>query len=85
MYATSVKYTRTGKVGTDFLAPPGSPWELAFGTFAKFFKAKSGKDWRERMNEVDPAPKKNSEGYALPAYEGWFQYKTSRATAISSL
>ncbi|EEP78804.1 anthranilate synthase component II [Uncinocarpus reesii 1704] len=71
-YAAFVKYTRVGKSASDFLAPRGSTLETAISAFHKFFKAKSGIDWRERGEKTPP--KKTVKGIELPPDEGWFEY-----------
>ncbi|KAK2801973.1 hypothetical protein FQN50_007531 [Emmonsiellopsis sp. PD_5] len=71
-YSTFVKYSRVGIGASSYLALAGSSWDVAFGGFKKFFKAKCGTQWEERMH-VEPEPKKDEEGCPLPADENWFR------------
>jgi WGR domain len=54
-YACYVKYSRKGRSGLETLAIPGSSWEVAFDSFRKFFKTKTRKDWKDRL-DGKPAP-----------------------------
>ncbi|KLJ11139.1 hypothetical protein EMPG_13591 [Blastomyces silverae] len=74
-YATFVKYTRVGRAGSAFFAPTRSTWEIAFGAFTKFFKAKCGKRWEERMDGTEPLPQNDGEGCVLPPSENWFRFE----------
>ncbi|EQL29968.1 hypothetical protein BDFG_07456 [Blastomyces dermatitidis ATCC 26199] len=74
-YVALVKYTRVGRAGSAFLAPTGSTWEFAFGAFTKFFKAKCGKRWEERMDDTEPLPRKDGEGCVLPPSENWLRFE----------
>ncbi|PGH10014.1 anthranilate synthase/indole-3-glycerol phosphate synthase/phosphoribosylanthranilate isomerase [Blastomyces parvus] len=77
-YAAFVKYTRVGRAGSAFLAPTGSTWEIAFTAFAKFFKAKCGKKWGEKMDGTEPLPQKDGEGCVLPPSENWFRFEPQK-------
>ncbi|KAL2038152.1 hypothetical protein N7G274_009100 [Stereocaulon virgatum] len=52
-YACSVTYsTPSAQTQSHILAPSGSTWELAWGTFSSFFKLKTGKDWALRFAKM---------------------------------
>ncbi|KAH8698493.1 BRCT domain protein [Talaromyces proteolyticus] len=50
-YSAFVKYSRTGASGKDILAPGGSTLDLAVSTFEKFFKTKTGLEWKDRFDD----------------------------------
>lgn len=53
-YACSVTYSTPGaRAQSHILAPSGSTWELAWGTFSSFFKLKTGKDWAVRFAKTN--------------------------------
>ncbi|KAK2750404.1 hypothetical protein FQN57_003884 [Myotisia sp. PD_48] len=71
-YAVFAKYTRPGRVGSDFLTPIGSSWSDALVQFTRFFRLKSGKTWNNRESTVES--KRSKDGTVLPVEDGWFQY-----------
>lgn len=79
-----MKYTRVGRIASDFLASPGSTLETALQAFGKFFKAKSGVDWNSR-NKTKAPPKKAADGADLPPNEGWFEYTPEKECTTSSV
>ncbi|PGH13542.1 hypothetical protein AJ80_06292 [Polytolypa hystricis UAMH7299] len=74
-YATHVRYTRKCHMGSDIRAPEGSTLETAVHEFTKFFRAKVGAAWEDRMSATTPRPKKVRNGDVLPECEGWFVYQ----------
>ncbi|KAF3893483.1 BRCT domain-containing protein [Trichophyton interdigitale] len=70
-YAVFAKYTRPGRVGSDYTVPVGSPLSTAIKAFDKFFRAKTGKPWDRRDG---PSKPRNSGGEIVPPWEDWFQY-----------
>ncbi|EER27900.1 hypothetical protein D8B26_005983 [Coccidioides posadasii str. Silveira] len=81
-YATLVKYTRIGRSASDFLAPPGSTFDVAVRAFNKFFKAKSGINWDQRDRK--PPLKTTEEGAKVPPDEGWFEYMPEKSSSTAA-
>ncbi|MCJ1367968.1 hypothetical protein MMC16_007106 [Acarospora aff. strigata] len=54
LYSTYVKYSSasTRKSASDIRAPVGSTFEIAFGAFTSFFRAKTGRTWDHRLDKL---------------------------------
>ena len=59
------------------LAPPGSPWETAWGAWRGFFELKTGGGWEGR-GEGRGRGKREGEGEGEGGEGGWFGYKVPR-------
>ncbi|EZF27283.1 hypothetical protein H112_00707 [Trichophyton rubrum D6] len=70
-YAVFAKYTRPGRVGSDYIVPVGGPLSTAIENFDKFFRAKTGKPWDRRDG---PSKPRNSDGEIVSPWEDWFQF-----------
>lgn len=78
IYTTFVKYTRVGISSKDMLAPRGSTLDIALFAFKKFFRVKTGVEWKDRFDDSKLllSPKAGEDGEALqPSEGGWFRYE----------
>ncbi|KAF3391907.1 hypothetical protein DPV78_010449 [Talaromyces pinophilus] len=80
-YTTFVKYTRVGVASKDMLAPKGSSLEQALFAFKKFFRVKTGVEWKDRFDDskllLSPQTDANGESPLQPPEGGWFRYERS--------
>lgn len=78
-YTTFVKYTRVGVATKDMLAPRGSSLEQALFAFKKFFRVKTGVEWKDRFDDskllLSPKAGANGETPLQPPEGGWFRYE----------
>ncbi|RAO66112.1 uncharacterized protein BHQ10_002124 [Talaromyces amestolkiae] len=78
-YTTFVKYTRVGVASKDMLAPKGSSLEQALFAFKKFFRVKTGVEWKDRYDDskllVSPKASTNGESLLQPSEGAWFRYE----------
>lgn len=68
------------------LAPLKSDLDTALASFKTFFKARTGKEWNDRLDGMVPSPKKDKDGNTQPPYKGWFWFDTGPAeSSLASL
>jgi hypothetical protein len=85
-YATHIRFSRRGLSKTDFLAPLDSDLDTALGAFKGLFKARTGKEWNDRLDGTAPSPKKDKDGNTQPPHKGWFWFDTGSAeSSLASL
>ncbi|EFR01403.1 BRCT domain-containing protein [Nannizzia gypsea CBS 118893] len=80
-YAVFAKYTRPGRVGSDYTVPVGSPLPTAIKGFGKFFRAKAGKPWDKRDG---PSKPRNPHGQVVHPWDDWFQYNPEPSQAATA-
>lgn len=81
-YATHIRFSRRGLSKTDFLAPLDSDLDTALAAFKGFFKARTGKEWNDRLDGTAPSPKKVKDGNTQPPHKGWFWFDTGSAESL---
>ncbi|KAL4934105.1 BRCT domain protein [Aspergillus undulatus] len=84
-YATHISFTRQGPSKTDPLAPLGSDLATAMVEFKDFFKARTGKEWENRLNWLSPVPKRDENGNTVPPYMGWFWFDSAPVSSLASI
>ncbi|KAM5442306.1 hypothetical protein MferCBS31731_002681 [Microsporum ferrugineum] len=81
-YAVFAKYTRPGRVGSDYITPVGNPLSTALKEFNKFFLGKAGKSWDQREG-----PSKSKKGQAdgkICSWDNWFEYVAEPSTPATA-
>lgn len=80
-YTTFVKYTCVGVASKGMLAPKGSSLEQALFAFKKFFRVKTGVEWKNRFDDskllLSPKAIADGESPLQPPEGGWFRYERS--------
>lgn len=75
-YTTSVKYSRARASRKDILAPRGSTLDFALFTFEKFFKMKTGLEWKDRFDGSKvPTADTVDDGGPIKPEGGWFMFE----------
>ncbi|KAM5437298.1 hypothetical protein McanMca71_001091 [Microsporum canis] len=82
IYAVFAKYTRPGRVGSDYITPVGNPLSTALKEFNKFFLGKAGKSWDQR--EGPPKPKKGQADGKICSWDNWFEYVAEPSTPVTA-
>lgn len=75
-YVALAKYSRLRSSSEDILAPPGSTLEFAQFTFEKFFKMKTGLEWKDRFDDSKvPEAGTMDDGGTIKPEGGWFSFE----------
>ncbi|PWY81216.1 BRCT domain protein [Aspergillus eucalypticola CBS 122712] len=83
VYATHLEYSRIGKQQSQLLTPLKADRDLAVTAFKETFKDKTGKEWEERLDDILPEGKRDTDGKLLPPHQNWFYYE-DRAGLLSN-
>lgn len=75
-YTSSVRYSRARASRRDILAPRGSTLDFALLAFEKFFKIKTGLEWKDRFdNSKVPVAGTMDDGGPIKPEGGWFMFE----------
>ncbi|RAH61276.1 BRCT domain protein [Aspergillus piperis CBS 112811] len=83
VYATHLEYSRIGKQQSQLLTPLKADRDSAVTAFKETFKDKTGKEWEERLDDILPEGKRDTDGKLLPPHQNWFYYE-DRAGLLSN-
>ncbi|KAL4786348.1 hypothetical protein BJX76DRAFT_355253 [Aspergillus varians] len=84
-YATHLRFSHRGSSKTGFLAPLYSSLDTAVVAFKNCFKAQTGKEWEDRLNEIAPSPKEDENGNTEPRHRGWFWFDSGPMSPLAGI